>query len=91
MLSFQANPEHLQALLGEQVVKTPQETPQETPDMIIEALKVDSSLTGVVIARQIGKSESAVKRAIKKLRESDRLERIGPTKSGHWKVLEKKE
>jgi ATP-dependent DNA helicase RecG len=40
------------------------------------------------IAAQLGKSDSAVERAIRKLRESGQLERVGPDKGGHWRVLE---
>lgn len=66
-------------------------TPQKTPEMILEALKIAPSLSGFEIANQIGKSESAVKRAIRKLREDGKLERIGSAKGGSWKVLEEKE
>jgi len=71
--------------------KTHPETPPKTPQMILEVLKIAPSLTGPEIANQIGKSDSAVKRAIKKLREDGKLERIGPAKGGHWKVLGDKE
>jgi len=59
--------------------------------MILEALRITPSLSGFEIANQIGKSESAVKRAIRKLREDGKLERVGPAKGGHWKVLGEKE
>ena len=59
--------------------------------MILEALRIAPSLSGFEIANQIGKSESAVKRAIRKLREDGKLERVGPAKGGHWKVLGEKE
>jgi biotin operon repressor len=36
----------------------------------------------------LGKSESAIKRAVRSLRESGRLVRIGPDKGGHWQVIE---
>ena len=59
--------------------------------MILEVLKITPSLTGPEIANQIGKSDSAVKRAIRKLREDGKLERVGSAKGGHWKVLGEKE
>jgi len=71
--------------------KTTGKTPPKTPQMILEVLKITPSLTGPEIANQIGKSDSAVKRAIRKLREDGKLERVGPAKGGHWKVLGEKE
>ena len=68
--------------------KTPGKTPGKTPDMILEVLRQDTGLSIPEIATQIGKSESAVERAIRKLREEEKLERVGSAKGGHWKVLE---
>jgi len=42
----------------------------------------------IYTAASIGKSESAVERAIRRLREQDRLRRIGPAKGGYWDVIE---
>ncbi|MGV2482149.1 UNVERIFIED_CONTAM: winged helix-turn-helix transcriptional regulator, partial [Salmonella enterica subsp. enterica serovar Weltevreden] len=49
----------------------------ETPDLSIPEL-----------AQRIGKSASAIERAIRKLREAGRLARVGPDKGGHWQVLD---
>jgi ATP-dependent DNA helicase RecG len=68
--------------------KTPRQTPQKTPDAILELLRGQPGLAFSEIAPLLGKSESAVKRAVRKLRESGRLQRIGPDKGGHWKVIE---
>jgi predicted HTH transcriptional regulator len=35
----------------------------------------------------VGKSERAVERAVRKLRETGQLKRIGSAKSGHWEVV----
>ena len=59
----------------------------ENADMILAALRQNATLTIPELASHIGKSESAVERAIKKLREEKKLERIGPAKGGRWKVL----
>ena len=67
--------------------KTPGKTPGKTPELILELLSQNSALSIPEIAAQIGKSESAVERAIRKLREEEKLERIGPAKGGHWNVL----
>jgi len=68
--------------------ETPQKTPQKTPDAILELLRQQPRLAFSDIALLVGKSESAVKRAVRKLRESGRLQRIGPDKGGSWRVIE---
>ena len=68
--------------------ETPQKTPQKTPDAIIAILRQRPELSFSEVAAKLGKSESAIKRAVRKLRESGRLARIGPDKGGHWQVIE---
>jgi len=58
---------------GKTTQKTTGKTTGKTPEMILEALRIAPSLSGFEIANQIGKSESAVKRAIRKLREDGKL------------------
>ena len=69
--------------------KTLGKTLGKTPDMILAALIQDSTLSVPELASRMNKSESAVERAIRKLRETGKLKRIGPAKGGHWQVLEK--
>ena len=73
---------------GKTLGKTLGKTPGKTPAAILELLRADPELSIPEIAIRLGKSESAIERAIRKLRESGRLERIGPAKGGSWKVLE---
>ena len=65
-----------------------QKTLEKTPEAILRLLRKQPELSFRQIAAQLGKSGSAVERAIRKLRESGRLERVGPDRGGHWKVLE---
>jgi len=69
-------------------LETPPETPPETPKAIIIELRKQPSLTLVEVAGNIGKSVSAVKRAVKKLIEDGRLRRLGSKKGGCWEVDE---
>ncbi len=68
--------------------ETPGKTPGKTPAAILNLLKEDPDLSIPELATRLHKSESAIERAIRRLRESGRLERIGPAKGGSWKVLE---
>ncbi len=80
--------ETLAETLGETPVKTPRKMPRKTADKILVLLKDDPRLAIPDLAARIGKSESAVERAIRRLREQNRLRRIGPTKGGYWEVIE---
>ncbi len=62
-------------------------TPEKTPEKIIGLLSSAPTLSMQEIAAALSKSESAVERAIRKLRDNGRLRRIGPDKGGHWEVL----
>jgi ATP-dependent DNA helicase RecG len=68
-----------------------QTTPGKTPGKILELLKEDPSLSIPELAGQLGKSESAVERAVRNLRKTGQLKRIGPAKGGHWEVTKKSE
>ncbi|MFT3755710.1 MAG: winged helix-turn-helix transcriptional regulator [Pseudoxanthomonas sp.] len=58
-----------------------------TGDAILRLLGKRPKLTVSELADELDKSEITVHRAIRALRESGRLERIGPDKGGHWKVI----
>ena len=66
----------------------PGKTPGKTPDQILRLLTENPDQSIPQLAALMGKSERAIERAISALRKSDRLERIGPAKGGHWKVKE---
>ncbi len=66
--------------------KTPEKTPGKTTDRILEFLAKKPTLSLRDLAERLAKSESAVERAVRKLREAGRLRRIGPDKGGHWEV-----
>ena len=64
------------------------ETLGKTPTEILDLLKNKPDLTVPQLAALMGKSESAIHRAIRLLRDSGVLVRVGPDKGGHWKVIE---
>ena len=53
-----------------------------------ELLAQAPSLSVSVLARRLGRSDSAIHRAVRRLRESGRLRRVGPDKGGSWQVVE---
>ena len=74
---------------AETLVKTQVKTQVKTPERILALLATTPTLSIPELAQHIGKSESAVERAIRKLREAGRLERVGPAKGGHWQVVDR--
>jgi predicted HTH transcriptional regulator len=68
-------------------LKTPEKTPEKTQLAILALLCETPHMTTAELASRLDRSESAINRAIRKLRESGRLQRIGPDKGGSWKVL----
>ena len=72
---------------GSDLEKTPGKTPGKTPDMILGWLAKVPGASIPELAQHLGKSDSAIERAIRKLRADGKLARIGPAKGGHWQVL----
>lgn len=60
----------------------------KTPAAVLRLLAEDPNLSVPQLSAQLKKSELTIHRAIRKLRESGRLVRIGPDKGGHWQVIE---
>jgi predicted HTH transcriptional regulator len=67
-------------------MKTPVKTPVKTPDLILDAMNGNADITVQELAALLEKSESAINRAIRKLRDADQIRRIGGDKVGHWVV-----
>ncbi len=76
------------SILEETPGETPGKTPGKAPEMILRQLTLAPTDTIPDLARHLGKSESAIERAIRKLRTDGKLNRIGPAKGGHWQVVE---
>ena len=96
MMTFQANPQHLLAALGEQEAKhllggesqkTSVKTSVKTPVKILQLLQANPSMTLAEVAIEIEKSLRAVELASSKLVKEGRLKYVGPQKGGHWEVL----
>lgn len=66
---------------------TPEKTPEKTPERILDALQKNKTATISDLAALLEKSESAIERALRKLKKSGRLRRIGADKGGYWEVL----
>ncbi|MBR5095509.1 MAG: putative DNA binding domain-containing protein [Treponema sp.] len=54
---------------------------------IIKLMRLNSMITAVEIASILKISKRAVDKQIQKLRETNKIRRIGPDKGGHWEIL----
>ena len=68
--------------------KTTGKTTGKTPEAVLRLLSGDPNLTVPELAARLGKSQPTIHRALRSLRESGRLMRVGPDKGGYWQVLD---
>ncbi|MCI5139028.1 MAG: HTH domain-containing protein, partial [Candidatus Electrothrix sp. AR1] len=59
----------------------------KTTEQILQLLATTPAMTIPELAALLNRSESAVERAIRKLRLEEKLKRIGPAKGGYWQIL----
>ena len=62
-------------------------TKKSTGQRILECLKADERLSIAALAARLGLSPSCIAKNLKILKEEGQLQRIGPDKGGHWKIL----
>ena len=58
-----------------------------TAQKVLALIVEQSNITLEILTEKIGVSRETVKRAIKLLKQSGHIERIGSDKAGYWKVL----
>lgn len=68
--------------------KTPGKTLGKIPNLILRRLAAAPSTSIPELAQHLDKSDSAIERAIRKLRAEGKLRRIGPAKGGYWEVIQ---
>jgi predicted HTH transcriptional regulator len=60
------------------------DTPNQT---MLRLLQQNNQLTAVELSSRLGLSLSTVKRKVKALKSSGKLERLGSDKKGYWRVI----
>jgi len=58
----------------------------KSSEKILELLRADPRMTIAALAQALSLSTRAIEKALRKLREAGRIERIGPAKGGRWAV-----
>lgn len=67
----------------------PLQRKRPTGERILECLERDDRLSIAALALRLEMSTSAIAKSIRTLKEEGLLERIGPDKGGHWRVISK--
>jgi len=68
--------------------KSSEKSSERSSERILGLLKVNPQLSAREIADLIGITQRAVEKQISKLRDENRIRRVGPDKSGHWEVIQ---
>ncbi|QOR62929.1 Fic family protein [Sulfurovum sp. ST-21] len=67
--------------------KSDQKSKQKSDQKILALMKQNSQITIAEICSKLSMSESGVKKVIKKLKDEDKIKRVGSLKAGHWEVV----
>ena len=67
--------------------KSDQKSNQKSDQKIFKLMMKNSNITIKEICQELNMSESGVKKVIKKLKDENRIKRVGSLKSGHWEII----
>ena len=67
-------------------INVPKNDPIKRVDKIIEIIRENKDITIAELANQLDVADKTIKRDITKLKEQNRLTRVGSLKSGYWEV-----
>jgi predicted HTH transcriptional regulator len=70
-------------------INVPKDVPLKRLDRIIEIITQNRDITIIELANILEVADKTIKRDISKLKEQNRLTRVGSQKSGYWKVNHK--
>ena len=66
----------------------PRNVPLKRLDKIVNMMKKDKNLTALELANKLEVTDKTIKRDIAKLKDENRVVRVGSLKSGYWKIIE---
>ena len=69
-------------------LETTVESSQKTTQKIIDLIEDNKYITTIEMAELLNRSRSAIAKQIAKLKEQNKLKRIGPDKGRYWQVME---
>ena len=69
------------------VVEKVVETVTPNQEKILESIKENAFISANKLSKQMGISHRKVQENIQKLKEMNKLKRVGPDKGGHWEIV----
>lgn len=63
-------------------------TQESTQEKIVRLIRKNPRTTRVQLARAVGITPDGVKKQLDKLKAAGRIKHVGPTKGGHWEIIE---
>lgn len=80
---------HRKELVGSaELAANSEKSSEKSSEKILGLLKVNPQLSAREIADLIGITQRAVEKQISRLRDENRIRRVGPDKGGHWEVIQ---
>ena len=67
--------------------KVVREGGKKTADRLLDLIRSDPKITFAGMVSSTGISRSAIQKHIERLKDAQRLSRVGPDKGGHWEVI----
>jgi Fic family protein len=69
-------------------LKVPKNVPLKRLDNILDIMKKNKDVTVLQIANILGVADKTIKRDIAKLKEANKIKRVGSLKAGHWEIID---
>ena len=64
-----------------------QETNKSTQEMILEEIRKHPFTTREQLAKVIGITPDGIKKQLDKMKKANLIKHVGPTKGGHWEII----
>jgi ATP-dependent DNA helicase RecG len=68
--------------------ETPKKHTRNTKELVLKALQAQPDVTAKALALALKLSEASVRHHLRVLQAAQRIRHVGPTKGGHWEVLD---
>jgi len=68
--------------------KSDQKSKQKSDQKVLDLMRKDNTITIRELALRLDMSDSGIKKVITKLKNEERIQRIGGAKGGHWHILQ---
>ena len=72
----------------ENAKETPKKHTRNTKELVLRALQAQPDVTAKALALALKLSEASVRHHLRVLQAAQRIRHVGPTKGGHWEVLD---